>query len=128
MAPPFSPRFLFRTDKSENGEAYQRRRVGAAGLPEGLAPTGSSRGSPPPPGSPGWRRIALLILAVTIHNIPGEPLPRAASHLPTGGGWKGVGAAMWEGLGCDRPSVVKAPLSTYLRQFLFPISTYQLFP
>ncbi|XP_037664694.1 zinc transporter ZIP11 isoform X3 [Choloepus didactylus] len=59
-----------RIDKSENGEAYQRRRVVAAGLPEGLAHPLSSPESLARPGGPGWRRIALLILAITIHNIP----------------------------------------------------------
>ncbi|XP_037664695.1 zinc transporter ZIP11 isoform X4 [Choloepus didactylus] len=58
------------SDKSENGEAYQRRRVVAAGLPEGLAHPLSSPESLARPGGPGWRRIALLILAITIHNIP----------------------------------------------------------
>lgn len=62
-----------RIDKIENGEVHQRRR-GSAGLSAGspeaqevdrrqeqeeLAKRGSS-----------WRRIVLLILAITIHNIP----------------------------------------------------------
>ncbi|KAM6163468.1 zinc transporter ZIP11 [Rhynchocyon petersi] len=56
------------SDKSENGEAYQRRR--AAGLPGGPTPPMPSRGNPSPAGGGSWRRIALLILAITIHNIP----------------------------------------------------------
>ncbi|XP_064179530.1 zinc transporter ZIP11 [Anguilla rostrata] len=58
-----------RIDKIENGEVYQRRRGppsgpveeqgGARGPQEGAGRTGSS-----------WRRIVLLILAITIHNIP----------------------------------------------------------
>ncbi|XP_048222542.1 zinc transporter ZIP11 isoform X2 [Perognathus longimembris pacificus] len=60
-----------RIDKSENGEAYQRKKV-AAGLPEGPAaalvnPPGSAVQQP---GSGSWRRIVLLILAITIHNVP----------------------------------------------------------
>ncbi|XP_006886306.1 PREDICTED: zinc transporter ZIP11 isoform X2 [Elephantulus edwardii] len=70
-----SPTLLFseselsiRIDKSENGEVYQRRK--AAGLPEGPVPLVPSRGSPAQPGAGSWRRIALLILAITIHNVP----------------------------------------------------------
>ncbi|XP_060884035.1 zinc transporter ZIP11-like [Labrus mixtus] len=58
-----------RIDKIENGEVYQRRRGphlessedGETGSkqPEQVGQTGSS-----------WRRILLLILAITIHNIP----------------------------------------------------------
>ncbi|KAJ8347463.1 hypothetical protein AAFF_G00198300, partial [Aldrovandia affinis] len=55
-------------DKIENGEVYQRRRgpqvspveePDVAPGPRARRPTGSS-----------WRRIVLLILAITIHNIP----------------------------------------------------------
>lgn len=59
------------TDKIENGDVYQRRRgphmANSDGQEteskqqEGAGRTGSS-----------WRRILLLILAITIHNIPGE--------------------------------------------------------
>lgn len=63
------------SDKSENGEAYQRKKAVATGLPEGPAALVPPRGNPAQPGSGGWRRIALLILAITIHNIPGEALP-----------------------------------------------------
>ncbi|KAL4648668.1 zinc transporter ZIP11 isoform X3 [Arapaima gigas] len=64
---------LLSTDKAENREVYQRRRgphINAAGEPD-LTPnpydhererTGTTRGS--------WHRILLLILAITIHNIP----------------------------------------------------------
>ncbi|XP_034496922.1 zinc transporter ZIP11 isoform X4 [Ailuropoda melanoleuca] len=57
-------------DKSENGEAYQRKKAVATGLPQGPAALVPPRGNPAQPGSGGWRRIALLILAITIHNIP----------------------------------------------------------
>ncbi|KAM9210604.1 zinc transporter ZIP11 isoform 3-T3 [Dugong dugon] len=56
------------SDKSENGEAYQRRR--AAGLAGDPVPPVPSRGNPVQPGGGSWRRIALLILAITIHNVP----------------------------------------------------------
>ncbi|XP_025135179.2 zinc transporter ZIP11 isoform X5 [Bubalus bubalis] len=59
-----------RIDKSENGEAYQRKRAVAADLAEGPAAPGPPRGSTAQPGGSSWRRIALLILAITIHNIP----------------------------------------------------------
>ncbi|XP_047562271.1 zinc transporter ZIP11 isoform X4 [Lutra lutra] len=58
------------SDKSENGEAYQRKKAVATGLPEGPAAPAPPRGNPAQPGSGSWRRIALLILAITIHNIP----------------------------------------------------------
>ncbi|XP_059991219.1 zinc transporter ZIP11 isoform X3 [Lagenorhynchus albirostris] len=58
------------SDKSENGEAYQRKKAVTADLPEGPAAPGPSQGSPVPPGGSSWRRIVLLILAITIHNIP----------------------------------------------------------
>ncbi|XP_073091969.1 zinc transporter ZIP11 isoform X6 [Manis javanica] len=71
------PRLLFpeselsiRIDKSENGEAYQRKKLVAASLPEGPAAPAPSRENLAPPGSGHWRRIALLILAITIHNVP----------------------------------------------------------
>ncbi|KAF7465858.1 zinc transporter ZIP11 isoform X1 [Marmota monax] len=57
-------------DKSENGEAYQRRKAVAASLPEGLAHLAPSHGSPAQPSGSSWRRILLLILAITIHNVP----------------------------------------------------------
>ncbi|XP_039990987.1 zinc transporter ZIP11-like isoform X3 [Xiphias gladius] len=57
------------SDKIENGDVHQRRRGPHSGnsdghergstQPEGVGKTGSS-----------WRRILLLILAITIHNIP----------------------------------------------------------
>ncbi|XP_031324850.1 zinc transporter ZIP11 isoform X2 [Camelus dromedarius] len=59
-----------RIDKSENGEAYQRKKAVASDLPEGPAAPMSSRGNPTQPSSSSWRRIALLILAITVHNVP----------------------------------------------------------
>ncbi|XP_055448189.1 zinc transporter ZIP11 isoform X3 [Psammomys obesus] len=58
------------SDKSENGEVYQRKKVTAAGLPEGAALSGSVQENPGQPGVSSWRRIALLILAITLHNVP----------------------------------------------------------
>ncbi|XP_061032476.1 zinc transporter ZIP11 isoform X5 [Eubalaena glacialis] len=58
------------SDKSENGEAYQRKKAVTTGLPEGPAAPVPSQGNPALPGGSGWRRIVLLILAITIHNIP----------------------------------------------------------
>lgn len=75
--PEGSPTLLFperelsiRIDKSENGEVYQRKKVAVTGLPEGTAPSGAVQGNSGQPGVSSWRRIALLILAITIHNIP----------------------------------------------------------
>ncbi|XP_036378137.1 zinc transporter ZIP11 isoform X1 [Megalops cyprinoides] len=56
-------------DKIENGEVYQRRRAPHASAAEesGVAPgpRGEARHA-----ASSWRRIILLILAITIHNIP----------------------------------------------------------
>ncbi|XP_073091970.1 zinc transporter ZIP11 isoform X8 [Manis javanica] len=80
------PRLLFpeselsiRIDKSENGEAYQRKKLVAASLPEGPAAPAPSRENLAPPGSGHWRRIALLILAITIHNVPAALTRRTCS-------------------------------------------------
>ncbi|XP_024902888.1 zinc transporter ZIP11 [Pteropus alecto] len=59
-----------RIDRSENGEAYQRKKAAAADLPENPAAPLPSLGGLAVPGGSSWRRIALLILAITIHNIP----------------------------------------------------------
>ncbi|XP_026207634.1 zinc transporter ZIP11 isoform X2 [Anabas testudineus] len=67
---PFdSDEMTIRIDKLENGDVYQRRRgphSGISGGQEGGAKqqeaVGQARSS--------WRRILLLILAITIHNIP----------------------------------------------------------
>ncbi|XP_051014941.1 zinc transporter ZIP11 [Acomys russatus] len=59
-----------RIDKSENGEVYQRKKVAAAGLPEGTALSAPMQGNSAQSAVSSWRRIALLILAITIHNIP----------------------------------------------------------
>ncbi|XP_032097759.1 zinc transporter ZIP11 isoform X3 [Sapajus apella] len=58
------------SDKNENGEAYQRKKATATGLPEGPVVPVPSRGNLAQPSGSSWRRIALLILAITIHNIP----------------------------------------------------------
>uniref|UniRef100_A0A8C2YM07 Zinc transporter ZIP11 n=1 Tax=Chinchilla lanigera TaxID=34839 RepID=A0A8C2YM07_CHILA len=74
---PEGPTLLFpeselsiRIDKSENGDAYQRRKVMAGGPTEGPATLAPSREHLVQPSSSSWRRITLLILAITIHNIP----------------------------------------------------------
>uniref|UniRef100_A0A8C2LUH7 Zinc transporter ZIP11 n=1 Tax=Cricetulus griseus TaxID=10029 RepID=A0A8C2LUH7_CRIGR len=59
-----------RIDKSENGEVHQRKKMAVAGLPEGTVPSGPVQGNPGQTGVSSWRRIALLILAITLHNVP----------------------------------------------------------
>ncbi|XP_047234026.1 zinc transporter ZIP11-like isoform X4 [Girardinichthys multiradiatus] len=66
---PGSDEMTIRIDKIDNGDVYQRRRATNLGhsdgqesgskTPEAVGQTGNS-----------WRRILLLILAITIHNIP----------------------------------------------------------
>lgn len=61
-------------DKGENGEPYQRRKGAGGSQLDGSAPSQTFRDSTPLPPSSSWRRIMLLILAITIHNIPGKHL------------------------------------------------------
>ncbi|NXE15130.1 S39AB protein, partial [Lophotis ruficrista] len=56
-------------DKGENGEPYQRRKGAGASLPES-PPTFPAARDAPTAGSSSWRRIMLMILAITIHNVP----------------------------------------------------------
>ncbi|NWU83444.1 S39AB protein, partial [Onychorhynchus coronatus] len=56
--------------KHPNGEPYQRRRGVGPSLPEGSLAFPAPRDGASPPGSSSWRRIMLMILAITIHNIP----------------------------------------------------------
>ncbi|XP_059684219.1 zinc transporter ZIP11 [Gavia stellata] len=57
-------------DKGENGEPYQRRKGVGASLPDGPPAFPAARDGAPTAGSSSWRRIMLMILAITIHNIP----------------------------------------------------------
>ncbi|NXA35975.1 S39AB protein, partial [Eudromia elegans] len=56
--------------KHPNGEPYQRRRAGGSGLPDGPPAFPAPRDAAPAPSASSWRRILLLILAITIHNVP----------------------------------------------------------
>uniref|UniRef100_A0A8C5UD81 Zinc transporter ZIP11 n=1 Tax=Malurus cyaneus samueli TaxID=2593467 RepID=A0A8C5UD81_9PASS len=62
--------------KAENGEPYQRRRGAGTPLADGtpafpVFPTfPAPRDGAPAAGSSSWRRIMLMILAITIHNVP----------------------------------------------------------
>uniref|UniRef100_A0A8C5U9S0 Zinc transporter ZIP11 n=1 Tax=Malurus cyaneus samueli TaxID=2593467 RepID=A0A8C5U9S0_9PASS len=63
-------------NKAENGEPYQRRRGAGTPLADGtpafpVFPTfPAPRDGAPAAGSSSWRRIMLMILAITIHNVP----------------------------------------------------------
>ncbi|NXT50286.1 S39AB protein, partial [Pluvianellus socialis] len=57
-------------DKGENGEPYQRRKGAGTSLPDGPPAFPVARDGAPAAGSSSWRRIMLMILAITIHNIP----------------------------------------------------------
>uniref|UniRef100_A0A8C5IB25 Zinc transporter ZIP11 n=1 Tax=Junco hyemalis TaxID=40217 RepID=A0A8C5IB25_JUNHY len=57
-------------DKAENGEPYQRRRGAGSPLPEGPPAFPAAQDGAPLARSSSWRRILLMILAITIHNIP----------------------------------------------------------
>ncbi|XP_014114910.1 PREDICTED: zinc transporter ZIP11 isoform X2 [Pseudopodoces humilis] len=57
-------------DKAENGEPYQRRRGVGSPLAEDPPAFPAPRDGAALAGSSSWRRITLMILAITIHNIP----------------------------------------------------------
>ncbi|NWV26675.1 S39AB protein, partial [Origma solitaria] len=57
-------------NKAENGEPYQRRRGAGTPLADGPPAFPGPRDGAPAAGSSSWRRITLMILAITIHNIP----------------------------------------------------------
>ncbi|XP_063031844.1 zinc transporter ZIP11 isoform X1 [Melospiza melodia melodia] len=57
-------------DKAENGEPYQRRRGAGSPLPESPPAFPAAQDGAPLARSSSWRRILLMILAITIHNIP----------------------------------------------------------
>ncbi|XP_033923412.1 zinc transporter ZIP11 isoform X2 [Melopsittacus undulatus] len=59
-----------RIDKGENGEPYQRRKGAGATLPDTPPAFPMARDGAPMASSSSWRRIMLMILAITIHNIP----------------------------------------------------------
>ncbi|XP_075435966.1 zinc transporter ZIP11 [Ascaphus truei] len=61
--------FCFLADKIENGEVYQRKKGAPPPSAEDASSSLNPKGSSPSAGS-SWRRIMLLILAITIHNIP----------------------------------------------------------
>uniref|UniRef100_A0A803Y4B4 Solute carrier family 39 member 11 n=1 Tax=Meleagris gallopavo TaxID=9103 RepID=A0A803Y4B4_MELGA len=58
------------TDKAENGEPYQRRRGAGTPLPDSPPAFPMARDAALTASSSSWRRILLMILAITIHNIP----------------------------------------------------------
>ncbi|KAM6468668.1 zinc transporter ZIP11 isoform 1-T2 [Liasis olivaceus] len=63
-------RTALHSDKGENGEPYQRRKVAGNTQPDLPALSQTLKDSLPVPANSSWRRIMLLILAITIHNIP----------------------------------------------------------
>lgn len=70
----------------------------AGSPPDGPAPLTSARGHGAQPSSCSWRRVTLLTLAITIHNIPGEDL--CPSHPSVReSGWRrgggGCGGGVW---------------------------------
>uniref|UniRef100_A0A8B9VPW3 Zinc transporter ZIP11 n=1 Tax=Anas zonorhyncha TaxID=75864 RepID=A0A8B9VPW3_9AVES len=73
---PLSPSWLTQlclsvpSDKGENGEPYQRRKGAGTSPPDGPPPFPVPKDSSPMGSSSSWRRILLMILAITIHNIP----------------------------------------------------------
>ncbi|KAM6898827.1 zinc transporter ZIP11 isoform 2-T3 [Lycodopsis pacificus] len=65
-----SDEMTIRIDKMDNGEVYQRRRGTAHSASSDGQETGSKQHEVVGQTAGSWRRIVLLILAITIHNIP----------------------------------------------------------
>ncbi|XP_060700853.1 zinc transporter ZIP11-like isoform X3 [Hemiscyllium ocellatum] len=59
--------FAIRIEKVDNGEVYQRKRTQQPNYSEGLTAVSHPRSTSE---QSSWKRIILLILAITIHNIP----------------------------------------------------------
>ncbi|XP_062472893.1 zinc transporter ZIP11 isoform X2 [Pezoporus occidentalis] len=68
--PAYESELSIRIDKGENGEPYQRRKGAGATLPDPPPAFPVARDGAPAASSSSWRRIMLMILAITIHNIP----------------------------------------------------------
>ncbi|XP_067344683.1 zinc transporter ZIP11-like isoform X2 [Channa argus] len=64
-----SDEMSIRIDKIENGDVYQRRRGPHSGISD-TQETGSKQQEVTGRTESSWRRILLLIIAITIHNIP----------------------------------------------------------
>ncbi|XP_060950838.1 zinc transporter ZIP11-like isoform X2 [Limanda limanda] len=67
--PTESDEMSIRIDKMENGDVHQRRRVRHTGNSDGQETESKQQQVVGKTGS-SWRRVLLLILAITIHNIP----------------------------------------------------------
>ncbi|XP_074410916.1 zinc transporter ZIP11 isoform X1 [Zonotrichia albicollis] len=96
-------------DKAENGETYQRRRAAGSPLPEGPPAFPAAQDGAPLARSSSWRRILLMILAITIHNIP-EGL---AVSLPL----RGAGFSTWKAFWYGQLSGMVEPLAGLLGAF-----------
>lgn len=77
--------FFVPADKGENGEPYQRRKGVGPSLPDSPPAFPAARDGAPMAGSSSWRRIMLMILAITIHNIPGKPRLSVHPSIPARG-------------------------------------------
>ncbi|XP_074410918.1 zinc transporter ZIP11 isoform X3 [Zonotrichia albicollis] len=104
-----SSELAIRIDKAENGETYQRRRAAGSPLPEGPPAFPAAQDGAPLARSSSWRRILLMILAITIHNIP-EGL---AVSLPL----RGAGFSTWKAFWYGQLSGMVEPLAGLLGAF-----------
>ncbi|NXA77749.1 S39AB protein, partial [Thryothorus ludovicianus] len=68
--PCIQSELAIRIDKAENGEPYQRRRPAGSPLSPPTFPEPRGHPGAAVAGSSSWRRIMLMILAITIHNVP----------------------------------------------------------
>ncbi|KAI5609710.1 hypothetical protein C0J50_5690 [Silurus asotus] len=70
VASPTAEEMSIRIDKIENGDVYQRRKATQSGQVAEEKDVGSRPQEVICQSESSWRRIVLLILAITIHNIP----------------------------------------------------------
>ncbi|XP_060719819.1 zinc transporter ZIP11-like isoform X2 [Tachysurus vachellii] len=70
VAPPTTEELSIRIDKIENGDVHHRRKGNYFGQVAEEKEVGARPKEVICPSASSWRRIVLLILAITIHNIP----------------------------------------------------------
>ncbi|XP_060795472.1 zinc transporter ZIP11-like isoform X2 [Neoarius graeffei] len=105
VAPPITEELSIRIDKIENGEVHYRRKATQSGQVAEEKEVGARPQEVICPSASSWRRIVLLILAITIHNIP--------EGLAVGVGFGAAGKTSSATFESARLMLGHAPTATY---------------